>query len=264
MREYSTLAAVDLGSNSFHLQVARVVDKQLYPLDSLKEMVRLAAGLTADKILDDASQMRALDCLRRFGERLRGFPTHAVRVVGTNSLRVAKNAAQFLRKAEAELGFPIEVIAGHEEARLIYLGVAHSLPASDNNRLIMDIGGGSTEFIIGSRLEPNKLESLYMGCVSHSLRFFPDGRITKGALKRAELAAQTEIQGISTEFSAAQWQEAYGSSGTARALGRILRLNNYVDSNQSEGITLDGLERFREYLLKAGDSKKTGDSRVTS
>ncbi|CAE6514528.1 Exopolyphosphatase [Nitrosomonas nitrosa] len=256
MREYSTLAAVDLGSNSFHLQVARVVDKQLYPLDSLKEMVRLAAGLTADKILDDASQMRALDCLRRFGERLRGFPTHAVRVVGTNSLRVAKNAAQFLRKAEAELGFPIEVIAGHEEARLIYLGVAHSLPASDNNRLIMDIGGGSTEFIIGSRLEPNKLESLYMGCVSHSLRFFPDGRITKGALKRAELAAQTEIQGISTEFSAAQWQEAYGSSGTARALGRILRLNNYVDSNQSEGITLDGLERFREYLLKAGDSKK--------
>src|SRR5690606_38342114 len=168
----------------------------------------------------------------------------------------AKNAAQFLRKAEAELGFPIEVIAGHEEARLIYLGVAHSLPASDNNRLIMDIGGGSTEFIIGSRLEPNKLESLYMGCVSHSLRYFPDGRITKGALKRAELAAQTEIQAISTEFSAAQWQEAYGSSGTARALWRILRLNNYVDSNQSEGITLDGLERFREYLLKAGDSKK--------
>ena len=219
MREYSTLAAVDLGSNSFHLQVARVVDKQLYPLDSLKEMVRLAAGLTIDKKLDEASQARALDCLKRFSERLRGFPTHAVRVVGTNSLRVARNAAEFLVKAEAVLGFPIEIIAGHEEARLIYLGVAHSLPASDNNRLIIDIGGGSTEFIIGSRLEPTKLESLYMGCVSHSLRFFPDGKITKGAMKRAELAAQTEIQGITTEFSAEQWQETYGSSGTARALG---------------------------------------------
>lgn len=256
MREYSTLAAVDLGSNSFHLQVARVVDKQLYPLDSLKEMVRLAAGLTIDKKLDEASQVRALDCLKRFSERLRGFPTHAVRVVGTNSLRVARNAAEFLVKAETVLGFPIEIIAGHEEARLIYLGVAHSLPVSDNNRLIIDIGGGSTEFIIGSRLEPTKLESLYMGCVSHSLRFFPDGKITKGAMKRAELAAQTEIQGITTEFSAEQWQETYGSSGTARALGRILKLNNYGDSNKTEGITLEGLERFREYLLKAGDIRK--------
>lgn len=256
MREYSTLAAVDLGSNSFHLQVARVVDKQLYPLDSLKEMIRLAAGLTSDKKLDEASQTRALDCLKRFSERLRGLPTHAVRVVGTNSLRVARNASDFLIKAEAALGFPIEIIAGHEEARLIYLGVANSLPASDNNRLIIDIGGGSTEFIIGTRLEPNKLESLYMGCVSHSLRFFPDGKITKGAMKRAELAAQTEIQSITTEFSAGQWQEAYGSSGTARALGRILQLNNYGDSNKTEGITLEGLEKFREYLLKAGDVRK--------
>ncbi|SDY37939.1 exopolyphosphatase [Nitrosomonas sp. Nm33] len=256
MREYPTLAAVDLGSNSFHLQVARVVGKQLYPLDSLKEMVRLAAGLTRDRKLDEACQTRALDCLKRFGERLRGFPTHAVRVVGTNSLRVAKNAADFLVKAESVLGFPIEIIAGHEEARLIYLGVAHSLPVSENNRLIIDIGGGSTEFIIGTRLEPNKLESLYMGCVSHSLRFFPDGKISKGAMKRAELAAQTEIQSITTEFSADQWQEVYGSSGTARALGRILRLNNFDDGNKTEGITLTGLEAFREYLLKVGDIRK--------
>ena len=128
MLEYSTLAAVDLGSNSFRLQVARVVGKQIYPLDSLREMVRLAAGLTADKRLDEDSQARALECLKRFGERLRGFPPHAVRAVGTNSLRVAKNAAAFLKKAEAAIGFPIEVIAGREEARLIYLGVAHSLP----------------------------------------------------------------------------------------------------------------------------------------
>lgn len=256
MREYSTLAAVDLGSNSFHLQVARVVDKQLYPLDSLKEMIRLAAGITADKKLDEASQERALDCLKRFGERLRGFPTHAVRVVGTNSLRVAKNAAAFLKKAETALGFPIEIIAGHEEARLIYLGVAHALPASDNNRLVMDIGGGSTEFIIGHQLKPSKLESLYMGCVSHSLRYFPDGKLTKSNMKQAELAAQTEIQSIKTEFSSYHWQEAYGSSGTARALGRILKLNQFGDSFSVEDITLKGLDQFRDYLLKIGDLKK--------
>lgn len=256
MREYSTLAAVDLGSNSFHLQVARVVDKQLYPLDSIKEMIRLAAGITADKKLDEASQERALDCLKRFGERLRGFPTHAVRVVGTNSLRVAKNAAAFLKKAEGALGFPIEIIAGHEEARLIYLGVAHALPASDNNRLVIDIGGGSTEFIIGHQLNPYKLESLYMGCVSHSLRHFPDSKLTKNNMKRAELAAQTEIQSIKAEFSSHYWQEAYGSSGTARALGRILKLNHFGDSFSDEEITLKGLEQFRDYLLKVGDLKK--------
>ncbi|PZP56927.1 MAG: exopolyphosphatase, partial [Azospira oryzae] len=188
MGEYSTLAAVDLGSNSFRLQVARVVGDQLYPLDSLREPVRLAAGLTHDKRLDEETQARALACLRRFGERLRGLPPHAVRAVGTNTLRVAKNASQFLKAAEQALGFPIEVVAGREEARLIYLGVAHALPASEDKRLVIDIGGGSTEFIIGRRRQALKLESLYMGCVSWSLRFFPDGKITKGALKEAELA----------------------------------------------------------------------------
>src|SRR6185437_15219181 len=141
--------AVDLGSNSFRLQIARVEGRQLYPLDNLREMVRLAAGLTPDERLDENSQARALACLKRFSERLRGFPPHAVRAVATNTLRVAKNAAVFLKKAEAAIGFPIEIISGHEEARLIYLGVAHDLPASPDARLVMDIGGGSTEFIIG-------------------------------------------------------------------------------------------------------------------
>lgn len=253
MSEYSTLAAVDLGSNSFRLQVARVVDEQIYPLDSLRETVRLAAGLTADKRLDEASQTRALDCLKRFGERLRGFPPHAVRVVGTNSLRVAKNAPTFLKKAEAALGFPIEVIAGREEARLIYLGVAYGLPVTDDKRLVVDIGGGSTEFIIGSRMKPLKLESLYMGCVSYSLRFFPDGKITKGAMKRAELAARTEVQTIATEFYSEQWQDAFGSSGTARALGDILKLGDF---GSEDSITPEGLEKFRDYLLDVGDCKK--------
>lgn len=256
MLEYSTLAAVDLGSNSFRLQVARVEGKQLYPLDSLREMVRLAAGLGADKRLDEDSQARALDCLKRFGERLRGFSPHAVRAVGTNSLRVARNATTFLKKAEAAIGFPIEIIAGREEARLIYLGVAHGLPNSGSHRLVMDIGGGSTEFIIGSRLKPVKMESLYMGCVSYSLRFFPEGKITRGAMKRAELAAGSEIQTIATEFSRDQWEEAFGSSGTARALGEIIKLNNFDLAAINGDITRDGLENFREHLLRAGEIKK--------
>ena len=145
MPEFSTLAAVDLGSNSFHCQVARVVGDQVYPLDALREPVRLGAGLSKDKRLDDDVQERALACLKRFGERLRGLDKRAVRAVGTNTLRVAKNAASFIRKAEAALGFPIEIVAGREEARLIYLGVAHELPASREKRLVVDIGGGSTE-----------------------------------------------------------------------------------------------------------------------
>src|SRR5215510_14436891 len=185
MPEYTTLAAVDLGSNSFHCQVARVVGDQVYPLDSLREPVRLGAGLTKDKRLDEATQDYALACLKRFGERLRGFDRRAVRALGTNTLRVAKNAASFLRKAEAALGFPIEVVAGREEARLIYLGVSHELPASRDKRLVVDIGGGSTELIIGTGHRPQKLESLFMGCVSYSLRFFEDGKITKGAMKKA-------------------------------------------------------------------------------
>ncbi|MBI2313459.1 MAG: exopolyphosphatase [Betaproteobacteria bacterium] len=252
MTEYSTLAAVDLGSNSFRLQVARVVGDQLYPLDSLREPVRLAAGLTPEKRLDEAAQARALEALEKFGERLRGLPPHAVRAVGTNTLRVAKNAPSFLKKAEAALGFPIEIIAGKEEARLIYVGVAHELPPSEEKRLVIDIGGGSTEFIIGTRFRPQKLESLYMGCVSYSLKFFPDGRITKGALKQAELAARAEVQAIAGEFGSDQWGEAFGSSGTARALADIIEMNGYADS----GITRDGLERLRDTLLKAGEAKK--------
>jgi exopolyphosphatase/guanosine-5'-triphosphate,3'-diphosphate pyrophosphatase len=250
--EYSTLAAVDLGSNSFRLQVARVVGNQLYELDSLREPVRLAAGLGPDKRLDDTSQARALDCLKRFGERLRGLPPHAVRAVGTNSLRVAKNAPQFLRRAQAALGFPIEVIAGREEARLIYVGVAHELPASDEKRLVMDIGGGSTEFVIGTRFKPQKTESLYMGCVSFSLRFFPGGRISKGNLKQAELAARSELQTIAAGFSRDDWERAFGSSGTVRAIGDILELGGL----SSGAITRDGLRELRERLLGAGDTDR--------
>ena len=252
VQEYDTIAAVDLGSNSFRLQVARVVEDQIYPLDSLKETVRLGAGLTADKMLDEVSQQRALACLRRFGERLRGLPVHAVRVVGTNTLRVAKNSVNFLNMAEDALGFPIEVIAGREEARLIYLGVSHSLPASQSRRLVVDIGGGSTECIIGEGVDPFRMESLYMGCVSYSKRFFPEGKITKDAMQQAELAARMELQTIKMEFAGNHWQEAIGSSGTARALADLLEQNGWSAS----GITADGLIQLRAAMIKAGDCKK--------
>ncbi|MGH8675467.1 MAG: exopolyphosphatase [Burkholderiales bacterium] len=246
MRRPDVLAAVDLGSNSFHLQVGRVVDGQIYPLDSMREALRLGAGLTADKRIDRATQARALEALARFGERLRGLPQQAVRAVGTNTLRVAKNSAQFLREARAALGFPIEVIAGREEARLIYLGVSHSLPPAAHHRLVVDVGGGSTEVIIGAGHEPLLTESLYMGCVSWSLRYFPDGKIDKASLRSAELAARQELSGIVREYSALGWQEAVGSSGTARAIEAILRENGYAAS----GITHEGLQQLRALLLK--------------
>lgn len=251
MQHQPLLAAVDLGSNSFRLQVARVENDQLYMLDGLREPVRLAAGLTPEKYLDAEAQQRALATLGRFAERLRGLPREAVRVVGTNSLRVAKNAADFIPQAEHVLGFPIDVISGLEEARLIYVGVAHGLPPSDDNRLVIDIGGGSTEFIIGNGLVPVKLESLYMGCVSFTKRFFPDNRITKQNLKQAELAARNELQAIAGEYRG-RWQHAFGSSGTAKALAEILEMNGYSDG----GITREGLERLRAHLLKVGDVQR--------
>lgn len=249
MAEYSTLAAVDLGSNSFHCQIARVVGDQIYPLDALREPVRLGAGLAKDKRLDESSQERALACLQRFGERLRGLDPHTVRAIGTNTLRVAKNASAFLKKAEAALGFPIEVVAGREEARLIYLGVSHGLPASKEKRLVVDIGGGSTELIIGINHKPQNLDSLFMGCVSYSLRFFPDGKVTKSAMKQAELAARTEFQPVAASFARGNWQHAVGSSGTARALAEIMQLNGFEDGR----ITPAGLDRLRAHLIKASD-----------
>lgn len=226
---------------------------QLYMLDDLREPVRLAAGLTADRYLDGASQKRALIALRKFSERLRGLPPAAVRAVGTNSLRVARNTTEFIPKAEDALGFPIEIIAGHEEARLIYLGVAHGLPRSPDNLLVIDIGGGSTEFVIGNGLIPIKLESLYMGCVGFSTRFFPEGKITVKRLEQAELAARAELQTIAAGFKG-QWRHAFGSSGTAKALADILELNGYSKS----GITREGLEKLRSRLLKAGDVSRLG------
>ena len=248
MARHETLAAVDLGSNSFHLLVGRIVDGQIYPLDTLREQTQLGAGLTADKRLDRASQARALEVLAQFRERLRGLPRDAVRAVGTNALRIAKNSAAFLREARETLGFPIEVIAGREEARLIYLGVAHALPPAENRRLVVDIGGGSTELIVGQGLKPKLMESLYMGCVSWSQRHFPEGRIDKKSLKAAVLEARQELAAVSRSYIRSGWQEAVGSSGTARSIEGILVENRYA----ANGITREGLERMWDLLVDAG------------
>ena len=249
-----TLAAVDLGSNSFHLQIVRVVEKTLYPLDSLKETVRLGAGVTPDKNIDAKTAERAFATLRLFAERLRGMPKNHVRIVGTNALRVAKNAHEFIREAETILGFPIEIIAGREEARLIYLGVAKSLPPANHDRLVVDIGGGSTELIIGHRLKPKQMDSLYMGCVSYSARFFPDGLIDKKSFRDAQLAARTELEQIRETFIKEGWREAYGSSGTAKALAGIMIENGFSQN----GITREGLEWLRDRALKAGNFRELG------
>ena len=243
-----------MGSNSFRLQVGRIVGNQIYPLDGLKETVRLAAGLTPEKTLDEASQQRALAALARFGERLRGFSPDAVRAVATNTLRVAKNGPLFLQAAEAALGFPIEIIAGREEARLIYLGVAHTLPNPRIRHLVVDIGGGSTEVIIGQNIQPLRLESLYMGCVSYSLRFFSGGRLDKRSMKEAELAARRELQTIVHAYRDAGWDEAVGSSGTAKAIRDILQLNGLADGD----ITREGLDRLRARLMQAGTAGRSG------
>ncbi|MEK7260612.1 MAG: exopolyphosphatase, partial [Pseudomonadota bacterium] len=170
--------------------VARVLNGQLHVLDRLQQMVRLAAGLDEKNHLDKASRERALECLSRFGERLRGMPPGAVRAVGTNTLRRARNAGKFLAAAERALGRPIEIISGQEEARLIYQGVARHLADDDRQRLVLDIGGGSTEAIVGRRLEPLQMESLHIGCVGFSQRHFPKGEITSKAVRRAETAAR--------------------------------------------------------------------------
>lgn len=250
---YEQIAAVDLGSNSFRLEVGRVVDDQIYALDSLKEPVRLASGLSREKILNDEAQQRGLETLSRFAERLRGFAPEAVRAVATNTLRVAKNAKVFMQKAEAALGFPIEVIGGREEARLIYIGVAHALPPGRQKRLVVDIGGGSTEFVIGKKVEPMLMESLFMGCVGYSLRFFPDGKIDKKRFFEAEVAAAREIELIAHDYRAFGWTESVASSGTAKAVADILEING-LNPDGGSGISREGLDKLKAQLIRAGSA----------
>ncbi len=232
------VAAVDLGSNSFHMIVCSLKEGKLQTIDRLKETVRLAAGLDQDDMLDSDTQQRALACLEKFAQRIRHFPLESVRIVGTNTLRTAKNAQPFLSKAQQILNHPIHIISGIEEARLIYQGVAYSLGSQSQLRLVMDIGGGSTEYIIGSGDTPKEKESLYMGCVTVSNRFFKDGVLSKSAFAEAVLFAQQQLEPFQKKFQRNNWDQAIGASGSLRSISKVLQAKNWSNN----GITKAGLE----------------------
>lgn len=217
------LAAVDLGSNSFHMVVARYSHGQLIVIDRLRENVRLGSGLGADGRLDREVAARALACLERFGQRLRDMHADKIRVVGTNALRRAHRKQSFLEKARAALGAPIEIVSGMEEARLIYSGVAHTMPRGSGRRLVVDIGGGSTELIIGEDLAPLKLESTELGCVSLSERFFANGKLSAKRFARARVAARRELEPIEDAYRSVGWVQTVGSSGSVKAIGDAVR-----------------------------------------
>ncbi|MEW8397634.1 MAG: Ppx/GppA family phosphatase, partial [Candidatus Thiodiazotropha sp.] len=246
------IAAIDLGSNSFHLIVARVVEGHLQIIDRMKEMVRLGEGLTRDKRLEPLIAERALECLRRYAQRLRPLPAENVRVVGTNTMRQIHPDDNFHGQAEKALLHPIEIIAGREEARLIYLGVAHGLAAGDEKRLVVDIGGGSTELIIGQGYQPEERESLHMGCVSISRRFFADGKITPQAMRDAELACSLEIRPVRYEFRDGDWTRAIGSSGSIKSIGNAILQQGWSET----GICCEALERLKRTLIDAGSLDK--------
>ncbi|HEV7632151.1 MAG TPA: exopolyphosphatase [Steroidobacteraceae bacterium] len=253
------LAAVDLGSNSFHMVVARHANGQITIIDRLREMVRLAEGLDADGRLDKAVTARALACLQRFGQRLNDVHADGVRVVGTNALRVARRKQAFLERAREALGHPIEIISGREEARLIYSGVAHTLPLDTGNRLVVDVGGGSTELIIGLGFDPLELESLHMGCVTLTQRYFADGKLSEKRFERARIAARQELDPIQAAYRRRGWEVVAGSSGTVRAISEAQR---ELDPT-STAITGEGMEALIAELISAGNARDIGIAAVT-
>ena len=248
----SLIAAIDLGSNSFHMVVAKTYQDEIRILERLGEKVQLAAGIDEERHLSEEAIQRGLDCLKRFAQLINGLPLGAVRIVGTNALREARNRAEFIRRAEEILGHPVEVISGREEARLIYLGVSHTLADTPGKRLVTDIGGGSTEFIIGHRFEPLMRESLQMGCVSFTQRYFRDGKITPARYAQAYTAARLEIMAIENAMQRLGWDEAIGSSGTIRAIGSALKAGGHGTGE----VTPDGLAWLKRKLFKLGDVDK--------
>lgn len=247
MNDGTLLAAVDLGSNSFRLEIGRHDHGHIQRVEYLKEMVRLGGGLGEDKNLSEASMQRGWDCLARFAERLKGFEKAHVRAVATQTLREARNREVFLERAQQILGFPIEIISGLEEARLIYQGVTRLLPQSDERRLVVDIGGRSTELIMGRGFQPRAMESFRLGSVSWSQRYFADGSFTAEAFRTAEVAAKAVLDEALDLFPRGQWDVAYGSSGTVGAVADTLAANGH----DGEAITRDGLDWLLDRLLKA-------------
>lgn len=241
------LAAIDMGSNSFHLAIARVDHGEVKKVASMSEKVQLAAGLDENNYLNEAAQQRGLACLSRFVGRLSAVPTTRLRIVATNALRQAENGDEFMQKAAQILPKPIEIIAGREEARLIYLGVSHTM-ANGGHRLVIDIGGGSTEFIIGKEFEPIITESLQIGCVAYTKTYFPDGEITAKAFDKAVVAARKELSAIANAYITEGWDTVVGSSGTIKACRQILV--NMGLSDEQQNVTAEGLFKLKDRLLK--------------
>jgi len=243
----SVIAAVDLGSNSFHMVVAQDQHGQLKVIDRLREMVRLGAGLNASGKLSKESKQRAIACLQRFGQRLQEMHADSVRVVGTNTLRVAKNSSDFIQHAEEVLGHPIQIISGVEEARLIYQGTIHSITGPDGKWLVADIGGGSTEIIIGKQAEPLLMESVQMGCVVISEKYFSDGVLEKKKFKKALVAAKLQMQPIVSPVKDMGWKHVVGTAGTIRTIAELMR-----EFELSErGISYKGINALIDMLLEA-------------
>lgn len=248
MSELTTFAAIDLGSNSFHMIIAREEDGHLQILDKLRETVRLASGLNEAGDITGETEQLALDTLAQMGQRLREFSSDQVRCVGTNTLRRVSKQSGFLKKAQAALGHPIEIIAGHEEARLIYLGTTHSTTPVDANQLVMDIGGGSTELIIGKDGAPHTLESINIGCVTYTNRYFADGEITEARYVQARTQASLRLLPVAKAYRDRGWLSALGCSGTIKAVEVIAVANGWCES----GISLSAIEQLRAALLCAG------------
>ncbi|MEY2863942.1 MAG: exopolyphosphatase [Pseudomonadota bacterium] len=246
MPEEELLAAIDMGSNSFHLAIARLDHGEVRKVASMSEKVQLAAGLDENNVLSETAMQRGLDCLTRFVARLATVPPSRLRIVATNALRQAENSAVFIERAMQILPKPIEIIAGREEARLIYLGVSQTM-ADQGRRLVVDIGGGSTEFIIGQDFEPLQTESLQMGCVAYTKAFFDDGVISLRQFDRAVAAARKEVMAIAATYCATGWDNVVGSSGTIKAARQILVTQGWSDDQ--ERITREGLHKLRERVL---------------
>jgi exopolyphosphatase / guanosine-5'-triphosphate,3'-diphosphate pyrophosphatase len=249
---FPLIAAIDLGSNSFHMVLAKADHGELRILERLGDKVQLAAGIDEQRLLSEEAMQRGLDCLRRFAQLTASLPEGAVRIVGTNALREALNRGAFIRRAEEVLGHPVEVISGREEARLIYLGVSHSIADTPGRRLVTDIGGGSTEFIIGQRFEPLLRESLQMGCVSYTQRFFKDGKITPARYAQAYTAARLEIMGIEHALRRLGWEDAVGASGTIKAIGLAIQSAGLGNGE----VNTQGLAWLKRKIFKLGEVDK--------
>ncbi|MCU7218366.1 Ppx/GppA family phosphatase [Pseudomonas sp. VE 196-7] len=251
-QDASLFAAIDLGSNAFRLMIGQSVRSRqglmIQEVKTLREPVRLAEGFEGGA-LDALALDRGWQALARFGKKLRGFEAGKVRAVATSAVREADNAQLFLHSAERHLGFRIDVISGHEEAQLVYAGVAHSLPDAEDMRLVVDIGGGSTELILGQGSQPLLTESIAIGSGTLGARYFPDGRIAPGALQEAERVAILQFEKVARRYRAQGWQQTIGSSGTARMLAKVLKANRLNDFGQ-DGITYGGLLRLSLLLLK--------------